>query len=180
MVATEEDDDFVAKILQKRQELDDMFLPTDTEQLAMINAPIHHPPPSSAALVALVLLARNQDALSVIHLVRPPTALHVLNRADTALVALAQAVNSNILKDTYFLQLFTCGLSAAAPLVNVPTPETGTTGGPSPHKSAKFTNTAASVKEKSEKLEKEKNEMEKDLKLKRDAANKKLKSQEVA
>ncbi|KAF8882649.1 hypothetical protein CPB85DRAFT_1166893, partial [Mucidula mucida] len=26
------------------------------------------------------------------------------------------------------------GLSAAAPLVNVPTPETGTTRGPSPHK----------------------------------------------
>ncbi len=65
------------------------------------------------------------------------------------------------------------GLSAAAPLVNVPTPETGTTGCPSPHKSAKFTNSAASVKEKSEKLGKEKNEMEKDLKLKGDATNKK-------
>ncbi len=50
-------------------------------------------------------------------------------------------------------------------------------GGPSPHKSAKFTNSAASVKEKLEKLEQEKNEMEKDLKLKEDAANKDSKSQ---
>ncbi len=57
------------------------------------------------SLVALVPLARERDARSVIHLVRPPTALHVLNRADTALVALVRAVNFNTPKDAYFLTL---------------------------------------------------------------------------
>ncbi|KAF8998466.1 hypothetical protein BDZ89DRAFT_1148094 [Hymenopellis radicata] len=42
---------------------------------------------------------------------------------------------------------------------------------------AKFTNSAASMKEKLEKLEQEKNEMEKDLKMKEDAANKDSKAQ---
>ncbi|KAG7449670.1 uncharacterized protein BT62DRAFT_928398 [Guyanagaster necrorhizus] len=69
------------------------------------------------------------------------------------------------------------GLSTSAPLVTVQAPEAGSMGGPSPHKSVKFSNTAA-VKEKLERLEEEKNRVEKGLKLKEaEAASKESKSQ---
>ncbi|KAK0226239.1 hypothetical protein IW262DRAFT_1541313 [Armillaria fumosa] len=69
------------------------------------------------------------------------------------------------------------GLSTSAPLVNVQAPETGSMGGPSPHKSVKFSSSAA-VKEKLEKLEQEKLRVEKGLKLKEaEAASKDSKSQ---
>ncbi|KAK0484344.1 hypothetical protein EDD18DRAFT_1293360 [Armillaria luteobubalina] len=69
------------------------------------------------------------------------------------------------------------GLSTSAPLVNVQAPETGSMGGPSPHKSVKFSSSAA-VKERLEKLEQEKLRVEKGLKLKEaEAASKDSKSQ---
>ncbi|KAF9012508.1 hypothetical protein BDQ17DRAFT_1344035 [Cyathus striatus] len=56
------------------------------------------------------------------------------------------------------------GLSTTGGLVNVQTPETGTMGAPSPHKSVNFKNSAAGVKEKLKELEEKKIEAEKKVK----------------
>ncbi|KAF8870870.1 hypothetical protein CPB85DRAFT_1430861 [Mucidula mucida] len=137
----------------------------------------HHPPPSSAVPCRFGA-ACTRAGCTFSHPPRPSA--HSAPRAQSCRYGAGctrascqfQHPEGRVLPNSFHR-----GLSATAPLVNVPTPETGTMGGPSPHKSAKFTNSAASVKEKLEKLEQEKNEMEKDLKLKEDAANKDSKSQ---
>ncbi|KAJ7502951.1 hypothetical protein B0H11DRAFT_612309 [Mycena galericulata] len=77
------------------------------------------------------------------------------------------------------------GLSTSAPLVNVPTPETGSMGAPSPHRSVKFNQSSgnANVKEKLEQqmkeIEEKKNQAEKAVKAAEAAATAKKEKEEV-
>jgi hypothetical protein len=72
------------------------------------------------------------------------------------------------------------GLSTTAPMVSVPTPEAGSMGGPSPHKSVTFNQNKrmgegikAQLEKQMREIEDKKNEAEKAVKLAEAAANKK-------